>query len=188
MNGQDSFGDMLLDAGIIQFGRFASTLQAAPFRLNLELLPSYPRILAMAAQMLTEYTRGMERLLCTAEAIPLGIVISQDTQIPLVYSRGSQDATVHDLVGAYDVGHPTLLLTNSITNTPRLDAVVKRAFSVGLQVQQICCLLAIDLTDSIDNVPIYTVLQLQSLVTQSVAKGRLSAKFAEAIDQWLETG
>lgn len=187
MSTQDSFGDMLLDAGIIQFGHFRNNTQSAPFRLNLELLPSYPRILHLAAQLLSGYTRGVERLVCTAEALPLGIVMSQQTQIPLVYSRGSGDAAVHDLVGAYDVGHPALLVTNSITKPDALDIFVKRALSVGLQVQQICSLITIQPAISIGAVPLYTVLEMQSLVADSVAHGRLTTQFADVIASWIKT-
>lgn len=100
--------DDMLRAGLVQFGLFGP--DGAPVKLNCELLPAYPDILAQVAASAAEIaTQPLpDRLVCTAQAVPLGVALSLRTGVPLVYSRGSDGPGVEDLVGAYDVGHPAL--------------------------------------------------------------------------------
>src|SRR4051794_36965583 len=100
------------------------------------MLVSYPDILdqaALEAQSIVS-TLNVTRLLCTPDAIPFGVAVSLRTGIPLVYSRGAGEAPVFDLIGAYDIDHPTLLLTNSVGWNEFPAALVKGAHRVGLEV------------------------------------------------------
>src|SRR5690349_104106 len=111
---------LLMDAGLLQFGSFIEQGKETPFRANFEMMPSYPDVLSQVANELARLIpRGAEddavtpentidHLLCTWDSLPLGVALSLRTNVPLVYSRGSSAEPVHDLVGAYDIGHPAV--------------------------------------------------------------------------------
>ena len=126
--------DHFLDAGILQFGLFGT--DEAPFKLNLQLLPAYPGILEqIAAEAQTDFQDlSINRLVCAADALPFGVAASLKTGIPLVYSLGSTLPGVHDLVGAYDVGHPVLLLVNTWTANSEVTSLIDKAGTVGLKI------------------------------------------------------
>jgi hypothetical protein len=65
--------DELLEAGLLQFGRFGS--EATPVRLSLEMLPAYPDVLAQITASAAEIIRQQQpdQLVCAAEAVPLGV-------------------------------------------------------------------------------------------------------------------
>jgi hypothetical protein len=129
---------VLLKYGLVQFGRFTAPDGAVlPFKLNLDLLTSYPDALALAAD---EIVVGMglhniqvERLLCPFDALPLATLVSHKSGVPLVYSRGRGEAAVRDLVGAYDLDHPTLFLANAYAPWENHAALLRSAARVGLR-------------------------------------------------------
>ncbi len=171
----------LLDTGFIQFGWFQHGDTALPFSLYLEMLASYPDILAQAAReaQAAISTLQVTRLLCTPDAIPLGTAVSLQTGIPLVYSRGAGEAPVFDLIGAYDIGHSTLLLTNSIGWNPFPSAWVNAARRVGLEVQTAVTLLEIRPHES--DFTIVPLLRLDDVVRELAADEQLSAHHAQAV-------
>jgi hypothetical protein len=134
------FEMLLLKYGLVQFGRFAvpgGDGQTLPFKLNLDLLTCYPDALAVAAD---EVVQGMavhhvqvERLLCPFDALPLATVVSHKSGVPLVYSRGRGEAVVRDLVGAYDLDHPTLFITNAYVPWENHSVLLRAAQRVGLR-------------------------------------------------------
>ncbi|MEL6151121.1 MAG: hypothetical protein AAFR56_15970, partial [Chloroflexota bacterium] len=71
-------------------------------------------------------------ILCPFDTLPLATLISQIANIPLVYSRGRGEPAVDDLVGAYDINHPTLLLANTTTGDGALGQLQTDARRVGL--------------------------------------------------------
>lgn len=131
--------DALVNAGLVQFGYFAGREPGknSPLRLNLALLPAYPDVLQLitdtVAVKLAE--QPVERLVCAADSVPLGVAVSLKTGIPLVYSRGQGEAAVYDLVGAYDVGHPAALLMNIFDQTVPIARLQDNARRVGLDIQ-----------------------------------------------------
>lgn len=142
------FEDLLFKYGILQFGRFiTSTGQTQPFRLNLNLLPSYPDALQLAATEIHTHINQQqitpERILCKVDAIPLATLISTKTNIPLIYSRQQNELTVHDLVGAYDINHPTLLILNTYDGNPEFPNFIHNVNRVGLKVNHIFTLINI---------------------------------------------
>jgi orotate phosphoribosyltransferase len=175
----------LLDAGLIQFGWFRRGDTTLPFSINLDMLASYPGILNQAAEAAQEITEAQEvtRLLCTVDAIPFGVAVSQRTGIPLVYSRGVGEAPVFDLVGAYDIGHPTLLLTNSVEWNESLFALVKGARQVGLEVHTMVVILEIHPGES--DVAVIPLLRLADVVRDMDAEGQLPQNQVQVVLQSL---
>jgi hypothetical protein len=101
------------------------------------MLPSYPHVLrALAEEAMAHLSRDRAvRLLCTADAVPFGVGLSLETKIPLVYSQGINDRPVRDLVGAYDIGHETVLVTNIFSGFRPLSRLIADARQVGLEAQ-----------------------------------------------------
>jgi len=181
---------LLLDAGLLQFGWF----EGAPMQMGLEMLPSYPDILNKIADEAQAFIVKLEvqpeRLIATAASVPLGVAISLRTNIPLVYSRGIGGAAVDDLVGAYDIGHPVLMVAGVIGGPSGMEEFVHTARRVGLQIQN--CFGVIDLgTISLENIEALSktaLLHLPTLINGLVADGYLPEGQAEAVQKWISIG
>lgn len=137
------FEELLLKYGLVQFGCFADENgDFVPFKLNLDWMISYSDVLRAAAfdvqdhfRVHSESIKQFERILCPMDTLPVATLVSSATGIPIVYSRGRGESAVRDLVGAYDINHPTLLLTNSNATEVSLGNLSRMAFNVGLKVK-----------------------------------------------------
>jgi hypothetical protein len=120
----------LWQAGLIQAGSFGSS----PFQARMELLPSYPELMRAVADIWIEHVRILqpERLLAVHEAAVLAGIVSVATSIPLVVHTGLGGTPVQKVIGAYDVGHPTVLL--SLTPPDARSQQLTEASQVGLDV------------------------------------------------------
>ena len=170
---------LLLETGLIQFGRYEG---GKPYRLQLDLLPSYPDVLDTLIEMAEPLVGEVDHLLSTSEAVPLGIGLSLSKQVPLVYSRGSNSAAVHDLVGAYDIGHPALLLANQ--PEARLEQLITRAHSVGLEVRSIMVIVD-DGAWHPKTLPLQSLIDLRSIVNVLVTDRTLPAGQAQRVTAWI---
>jgi len=177
----------LIQAGLIQFGAFPRNGDIIPFDLSLNLIASYPALLRditdAAAQCLTDVP--MTRLLATAEAIPFGVALSLSLGVPLVYSKGTLANAVDDLVGAYDIGHPALLVTNSVGFDPSVEALVRGARRVGLEIHTLVTILECREV-ALDGVNVVALVKLSDLVDQLVETGELPAGQARLINDWIK--
>ncbi|MDX1995198.1 MAG: hypothetical protein SF029_22640 [bacterium] len=175
--------DLLLDAGLVQFGWFED---GVPLRLALHLLPSYPDILqnaaAQAAQQL-DLTR-FDRLLCPVDSLPFALALSLHSGIPLVYSQNSEEAPVYDLVGAYDVGHPVLIVATSFSGSSAVEALIQKGRRVGLEVEAVVLMLD-DSAGVVQGVERFSLLDLLSLVKKAVERGRIPAGQGNIVLEWL---
>lgn len=174
---------LLADCGLIQFGRFD---HQQPYQLHLELLPSYPDVLnEMVAQAVPLVGKGVDHLVCVSDALPFGTAMSLKTEIPLVYSRGMlTGAPVDNLVGAYDIGHPALLVTNNLRDLERISHLIRQAHQVGLETN--CILTLVD--EGIAAYPdleTVAILKLGSLLDQLEATGRLAPGHCRVVRDWL---
>jgi hypothetical protein len=134
----DKLLPLLLENGLLQFGRFERDGNVVPLLVNWDMLPAYPETLHYIVELVSSNIPvDVERLVCTADSVPLGVGVSLHSQIPLVYSRGKGQDPVHDLVGAYDVGHPALLLTNALSSATHTQQFITQAKKVGLHIQQV---------------------------------------------------
>lgn len=134
-----TLGTPLFNTGILQFGRFTDDKGTAqPYRLRLEMLAAYPSLLQQVAyrgvQQLA-HLPSFDRFVTLSDSIPIATAISLNTGISLIYSRGTTQPLVHDLVGAYDVGHPTCLIVNSVDDT--MKTFINASRKVGLEIHSV---------------------------------------------------
>ncbi len=169
-----AFGRDLLDCGLLQFGLIGED----PWRLHVDLLPSYPDLLHELAIFTEPHLQGVDRLLAANGAMAWGCALALRQRIPLVHCRGGE------LVGAYDIGHPTLLLACGVEEDDELLALVQRAGRVGLEV---CALVSLvdPGRDRLGKVPVHTLLDLEKLVQDLVAAGALPAGQGRLVMRWL---
>lgn len=179
---------MLLENGLLQFGRFERDGQVAPVLLNLELLPSYPETLHyIAEQAAQKIGRGFERIVCIADSLSLGTAISLKTNIPLVYSRGKGELPVYDLVGAYDVGHPAILVMNTLQSATEIQYFVARAKQVGLHIQQVFAVIDVDKNPSHDaEININVLMQLSEMLDTLEQQKSLAQGQVNAVREWIK--
>lgn len=172
----------LVEAGLLQFGRFTRDDSIAPVQFHLEMLASYPDVLNAAAEGLSQNLPPVERLLCIPDALPLGVAIALKTGVPLVYSRGGDQEPVHDLVGAYDIGHPAVLVANVGGNaiSTHLLASARR---VGLNVQSMAAVIDLGVGSEM---PLTALLHLPQVVDALVERGVLPQGQAMAVKAWIE--
>jgi hypothetical protein len=187
----NALASLLLDAGLIQFGWFrrggdAGGADPVPFALELEMLASYPVVLRAVVEAAQARMSSIPatRLLCPADSLPFGVACAAQSGIPLVYSRGSSDAPVFDLVGAYDIGHVTLLLANTPESAP--PGLAAGARRVGLDVRALLPILAVHVSPAPGDVAVFPLLRLADVVRECAAEGRLAPKHAQAVLDWLE--
>jgi orotate phosphoribosyltransferase len=134
-----------VEAGILQFGRFQQADgDFLPIAMNFLLLPSYPHIMQQTAKALVPlvHQSGVDRLLTTRATTPLGAVLAVESGIPMTYPYGEAQSYTHAFVieGAYDVGHPTALLTDVLKDELAIHELVESARKVGLTVNHLVCL------------------------------------------------
>ena len=180
---------LLLETGLIQFGRFNHNAETLPFRFNLEMLPAYPDVLRAMVSDAKPLLTGMRAnsLLCTYDALPLGVGLSVETDIPLIYSRGSSEAAVYDLIGAYAIGHPTVLLTNVFADFDHIARLMAGAKQVGLEVHSILAIINLGIVSIPQNVRVVELLQLPNLTNELALSGDLPRSQAQTIVQWIKS-
>ncbi len=156
----------LIEAGLIQFGWFQRDGLDLPVMLRLEMLVSYPETLNLLVQTAQELFPQVNanRLLCSADSVPFGVGFSLQTGIPLVYSRGTDSAPVFDLVGAYDIGHPALLITNTVGWQQSPERLIRAARSVGLEIHTLLTILEVRPIAPPDGITVLPLLRLSDLV------------------------
>lgn len=177
--------NQLVKTGLLEFGLFGR--EEVPLRLNLQLLPAYPHLLKEVAKRARERIAGLQvdRLVCKHPSLPFGLVLSQQTTIPLVYSLDTDQPGVLDLVGAYDVGHPALLLTNTFDVDDGTAEVVEKAGNVGLEIASVLAI--IDLSKNTrSGMNVVALLKLRDVLAHLTESGLLPHGHAEFVRDWLD--
>jgi orotate phosphoribosyltransferase len=169
----------LIETGMLQFGIFVDGKESRTYRLGLDMLPTYPQVMQ---QLIYLAVQGIpdghfDRLVAPSDAIPLGTALALHTGIPLVYSRGKGKGTAFDLVGAYDVGHPALLVVNSIQ--PNIYRLIAQCRSVGLEIEAILEL--VSLGNEFDGIPSYAMTSLKALIYELKQNSLIPEKQAQAV-------
>jgi hypothetical protein len=169
----------LVETGMLQFGFFEGENKPLPYLLRLDMLPAYPQVMQqmiyLAVQAIPEMS--FDRLVAQSDAIPLGTALALHTGIPLVYSRGKGESAAYDLVGAYDVGHPALLVVNSIEAD--MSRLIGQCRGVGLEIKAILEL--VSLGNAIEGFPNYSVTSLKALIHELLLEKAIPEKQAEAV-------
>jgi hypothetical protein len=148
-------------------------------------LPSYPDVLAQVVESALPLLGEVEHLVSASSATPFGVSLSLKTGIPLVYSRGNNDAPVHDLVGAYDIGHPALLLANDLHEEDELAGLMNNARQVGLEIERLLVIVD-DGTSRLDLLPVTSLVHLPTMVDQLVEDGLLPVGHATVVKHWFQ--
>lgn len=173
--------DAFMGAGLLQFGRF----EGEPVRLNFPLLPAYPQVLQSLITEIAPQVAGASRLVCTPVALPLGVGVALQTGIPLVYSQGNGADPVYDLVGAYDIGHASVLLINTPDDLPDLAQFINGARSVGLEISQIFGVMDTGTPAHDPGIPMQFLLSLAEAVALLAEHSRLPAGHVPLVQGWL---
>jgi len=181
----------LARAGLIQFGQFVQDDGAIwPVALYLRWLPSYPALLGEVAAAFEPLLGDADRMLTTVDALPIGVAVSLRSERPLVYPYGDvRDYTAaYAIEGAYDVGHPTLLLSDVLIDAPQANAITALAKKVGLDVIRVVAVidLGFGAREALEaaGYAVQTALTLDEMLPVLEAEGYLPPKMREAVERW----
>jgi hypothetical protein len=177
-----------VETGIIQFGRFQrDDGRFQPVSFNFLLLPSYTETLRQTAKALLPLLHqcGADRILTTRAAIPLGAVLAAESDIPMTYPYGEAQSYTNAYVieGAYDVGHPTALLTYVLDNDDL--AIIEAATKVGLVVKDILCIFALGNIQP-HGVTVHALVDFGASLNILENSGVLTTSMREHVGAWLE--
>jgi len=174
----------LLDTGILQFGLFVEDEQEKPYRLRLELLSAYPPFMQQIVYRTVQALpmKMFDRLVSHSDCVPLASAVSLHTGIPLVYSRGRGEGAVHDLVGAYDVGHPACLIVNTWDKS--LSDFLANCRRVGLEIHSIVEI--IGRGSSVEGIELHTVYTLKAILQQLQQDKLIPKELVETVQQFME--
>jgi len=169
----------LLEHGILQSGLFQNGNGTSPYRLRLEMLPAYPQFLGEISRQVVRHMSEVQvdRIVADADATPIGVLVSVATGIPLVYSRGRGEPPVHDLVGAYDVGHPAILLVGQ--HSGENSTLITNCARVGLEVQRMIPLIGDASIDGV--VPVTPIMRFSEMIQAAAVDGLIPEQQAQAI-------
>jgi orotate phosphoribosyltransferase len=178
--------EMIIDAGLIQFGGFGDQPMQAPVQFKLEMLASYPELLEVIASRIGGVidVNKIDHLLCTPDAIPLAVAVSLQTKIPLIYSRIQASGAI-ELIGAYDIGHPALLVTNMIDVSSPGTGLISHASRFGLEIVHIVGVIDCERGDLSQRVEHVTLMRLSEIVRKLSQNGQLPTRQAQAVLDWI---
>lgn len=180
----------LTSAGLVQFGSFQHGAEERPFLLDLKMLPSYPPVLDSIIQALAKHLpdSAPDYLVTPAQSVALAAGLSLRSQIPLVYSRGSGEAPVTDLVGAYDIGHPAVMIVDVLDNDAALAPLIQGMRRVGLNVAQVIAVIDTGMSSlEVDGLEdIRALLTLSEIAAHLREAGELPAGQQQAVQAWIE--
>jgi orotate phosphoribosyltransferase len=184
----------LARAGLVQFGRFERPNgDIWPVMVNLLWLPSYPALLGDVAAALAPLLDGIaaDRLLTTVEALPIGVALSLRADMPLVYPYGEvRDYTAAFAIeGAYDVGHPTLLLSDVLIDARQANQITALARKVGLEVRGVLAVVDLGLgaREELDSAGyvVRCALRLGDMLPALAGAGLLPPTMRDTVEAWL---
>jgi orotate phosphoribosyltransferase len=184
-----------LAAGLIQFGRFGGQNgEVAPLSLNFLLLPSFPALMQQTARALVPLLESTpaNRILAARQAIPLGAALAIESGVPLTYPYGEAKSYTNAFVieGAYDVGHPTALLTDALADAEDVVALLEPARKVGLNIIDVLCLFTVG-TRGLDalaaqNIRVHTLLSFGDALAALDDRHGLTNSLKGHVAAWLE--
>lgn len=185
----------LAAAGLIQFGRFEQPDGASwPVAIHLGWLPSYPDTLRVVARALAPLLDrlSVDRVLAAPGALPIAVALALETGMPVVYTvNEARPATAaHAIEGAYDVGHPTVLLSDVLRDAAQAQAIGALAERVGLDVRAALCVVDLDLGArqalEAGGWTVRAVLTLDAALPELEAAGVLPPVMRASVQAWLD--
>ncbi len=137
----------LFDIGAVQFGDFTlASGQQSPVYIDLRLLISHPRVLALAAQIYAALIRGLitERLAGVPyAALPLATAVSLETGIPLIFPRKEpkNHGRGRTVEGAFQPGDRVVVIEDLVTTAGSLIQSISTLRAAGLNVEHAVALI-----------------------------------------------
>jgi uridine monophosphate synthetase len=190
-----AIADGLLDAGCVKFGSFTmKSGVVSPIYIDLRLLASHPRLLAMVAGSFLPIMSGLE-FDCLAAipyaALPIATAISLQTGVPMIYHRREvkEYGTQASIEGAFEKGNTALVVDDLITTGGSKLEAIERLTSVGLQVTDIAVLINRQSTKS-DTLAkagyhLHSVLHIDDLLQHWEQSGKVSPERIEEVREFL---
>jgi orotate phosphoribosyltransferase len=184
----------LAQAGLIQFGNFVQDEGGPwPVAVHLRWLPSYPALLRRVAETLAPRVAaaGADRILTTRDAIPLGTAVSLASDVAMVYPYGqvADHTAAYAIEGAYDVGHPTLLLSDVLMGAEQAQTITRLARRVGLDITLVLAVLDLDLGAREElaraGFNVEAVLTLPEMLPVLEREGWLTPALRAAVEGWI---
>lgn len=174
---------LLIETGIVEFVLFNLNGTEAPIRFNWEYLPAFPDALKKLAYTVQSVLNQVQvdRLLVPNEALPLGLAVSLQTNVPLIYNKAEREAA-SNLIGAYDTGQIAILIAYDADNIAPL---VLKAHQVGLKVISAFSVMKIGDVESRQQISWHFGIDLGEVIQELTGSGQLSQGQAQAIYDWI---
>ena len=176
--------EALIENGLLQFGQFQINGVMQPFLIKLDFLASYPDALKLVRdEFLTHAPRvPFDRILCPLDALPLAVAVALELQIPVVYSSKRSEAAVFDLVGAYDIGYPTLVIANYADSD--LITLIGQAERVGLRLSVVWTVIEIAQVP-VPEAQTHSLLTLHAILDDPFVQSRFAPGQIATVRAWL---
>lgn len=183
--------------GMIQFGRFQQPDGSfAPIACHFTLLPSFPKLLRATASALApsfKIQTELDRFLTTRNTIALGGVLATLTDMLMLYPHGDvlNFTAAFSIEGTADVGNPTTLLTDVLTNGEIEAEMLDRSSRIGLPVKKIVSILDMRHHDTplpfSDNVVIESLFTLHDHLETLAAQNFITPHMKATLHNWLNS-
>jgi len=190
--------DGLLEAGCVKFGSF--TMKSgivSPIYIDLRLLASHPKLLAMVAGSYLPVIKGLN-FDCLAAipyaALPIGTAISIRMGVPMIYHRREvkEYGTQATIEGMFEEGETALVIDDLITTGGSKLEAIERLTSAGLKVCDIAVLIDRQSTKSEPlaeaGVRLHSVFTLDDLLQHWGHTGKVPAERIEEVKEFLSEG
>jgi uridine monophosphate synthetase len=142
-----ALADGLLEAGCVKFGQFTlkSGLQS-PIYIDLRLLASHPRLLALVAQAYLPVLRSLafDRLAALPyAALPIATAVSLESGWPMLYPRkeAKEYGTRLAIEGAYLPGERAVVIDDLATTGGSKFEAIQKLIEAGLHVRDVVVLI-----------------------------------------------
>ena len=175
----------VMACGLVQFGIFGDTPDDKDLLLEFELLASYPDLLRELATALVASVKEVrfDRILCSVDSLPLGVMVGQLAGVPLVYMQNRFDSPVKDFVGAYDIAHPTLVIANVLDKSFDVRSLIRKCGAVGLEPQTIASVLSFLPANSLEDIAQFSLWQWGDFLWDVQAAGLITTSYAEYLQK-----
>lgn len=118
--------------------------------------------------------------------MPLALALALLTGKSLIYSHMQELPPARSLIGAYDVGHPALLVSNTLADSTSLDRLIHQGKQVGLEVHSVLALTDFPAGHKLQSdVEIITILRLGQIVDHALTEGHITPSAAIQVKNWL---
>ncbi|MGQ9681369.1 MAG: orotidine-5'-phosphate decarboxylase [Anaerolineae bacterium] len=184
LTAEDRLAVALHEAGCVRFGTFTlHSGQVSPIYLDLRMLVSHPRVMALVAAAYSRLLEGLvfDRLAAIPyAALPIGSAVALLTGRPLIYPRreAKEYGTRRLIEGAWKADETVAVLDDLVTTGASKLEAIRPLQEAGLQVRDIVVLIDREqggrATLEAEGYRVHAVLGLRQLVASLARQGRIS--------------